>query len=179
MWELTRWDCDDIKIRVDIWLALLTCSSWHGPPRGWGLHTGSEPCYKNLLAQRIPSLHLTIKWKNNLVKILYIGTACTEILLRYASDFTRPLVQCVCQKDKDNSKGDQSCPPSQQEHNDHTTNSSQQRQPFIIQFKRWTPTWWQTHISTCLHTLKTLNLIDLCPLTWRVDNWSMKAAEVD
>lgn len=126
------------------WWALLTCSSWHGRLRGWGLHTGSEQCCKNSLARRSPSLHLNIKWKNSGWNRAFQDGSYWDSLA-YASDFTRLLVQCVSQKDKDNGKGDQSCPPSQQEHNDHATNCSQQRQPFIIQYKRRTPTWWHTH----------------------------------
>lgn len=173
---LTRWDCDEIKAREDIWWALLTCNSWHGPPRGWGLHTGSERCYKNSLAQRIPSLHLNIKWKNNVVRIGHIVTARGEILLClilpgflysvYPRRMkTMPKAIRAAHQVSRNMMTTQQTAPSNDNH--LLYNLKDGRQPG------------DTHISTCLHTLKTLHLIDLCPLTWRVGNWGMKATEVD
>lgn len=46
----------------------LTCSSWHGPPPGWGPHTGSERGYMSSPASMSPSSQLSTE--HSRVKIM-------------------------------------------------------------------------------------------------------------
>lgn len=55
-------------------------------------------------------------------------------------ELTRLLVECVPQKDEDDAESNEGRPPSEQEHDDYTTNGAKQGQPFTIKPKGWTPT---------------------------------------
>lgn len=55
-------------------------------------------------------------------------------------ELTWLLVECVPQKDEDDTESNEGRPPSQQEHDDYATNGAQQGQPFTIKSKGWTPT---------------------------------------
>lgn len=61
-----------------------------------------------------------------MVRIEHMVTAGINLFLLRASDFTWLVVQRVSQQDEDNTEGNDSCPPGQQEHNNQTTNGSQQ-----------------------------------------------------
>lgn len=72
----------------------------------------------------------------------------------FVFEFTRLLVECVSQKEEDNAKGNDGCPPSQQEHDDYTNHSAQQRQPLTVEPEGRTPTCGYTHIHTHTHAYK-------------------------
>lgn len=142
-----------LKLQKTNYILSLTCSSWHGPPPGWGLHTGSERCCRSSPAPRSPSLQLTTEESSG-VRMEQRATAWTVVSLTvlYVCEFTGLLVEGVSQKEEDNAKCNEGRPPSQQEHDNHTTNSAQQRQPFTVKPKGRTPTWRHIHIQYVYHT---------------------------
>lgn len=128
-------------------------------------------------ALRSPSLQLTTE-ESRSIRMQQRMRACTDMSLTVCvCNFTGLLVECVSQKEEDNAKCNKGCPPSQQEHDNHTTNSTQERQPFTVIPKGWAPTW--RHIHMCVqtnrgpHTLKEFCIFSLYPITLQCGHFTV------